>query len=194
MAVKRSPTGAKARLYIASGASTVTDLHGLLSSYTDKYNPTPTELAARDTLIAAWGNWVLTCPVNVDQSGGTETADDSDRCNPDATIVTKVTNEITFNFRKKKDPTGALPAWAKTHKEAWKNMDLVHILMLDDARTVAGADGFWMLATVTDYSETQPLTEGIEINVTVKPGSTPADTNGIPYLNFDTITKPIPAP
>lgn len=190
MAVKRSPTGAKARLYIASGATTVTDLHGL-GTYADKYNPTPTELATRDAAIAAWANWVLTCPVNVDQSGGTETADDSDRCNPDATIVTKTTSEITFNFRKKKSSTGALPDWAKTLKSAWKNMELVHILMLDDVRTAPGADGFWMIAAVTDYSETQPLTEGIEISCTVKPGSTPADVAGIPYLNMDVITKPI---
>lgn len=188
MAVKRSPTGAKARLYVADAATTITDLHGM-GTYVDKYNPTPAELIARDNLIAAWANWVITCPVDVDHSGGTEEADDSDRCNPDSTIVTKTTSELTFNFRKKKDVSNILPNWVKMLRKAWKEMGLIHVLMLDETRTTAGADGYWLIAQVTAYSESQPLTEGIAISVTVKPGSTPADLAGIPFLNFDVITK-----
>ncbi|MFO0915293.1 MAG: hypothetical protein U0795_20190 [Pirellulales bacterium] len=191
MAVKRSPTGAGARLYVADGSTTVTDLHGL-GTFVDKYNPTPAELVARDSEIAEWASWVLTCPVNVDHTGGTETADDSDRCNPDATIVTKVTSEITFNFRKKKDSSSALPNWVRFLRAAWKSGGLVHLMMLDAPKTQDGADGFWMIAQVTDYSESQQLTEGIEISCTVRPGSTPTDLTGVPYLNWDVMTVSVP--
>ena len=146
-------TGSAARLYVSKPDPQI-DLTGL----------------GTDQSICDWAEWLDTCPVDVEFDGGTEEADVGDRCNPDATLVTKITSEITFNFFKKKDPnTNEVPAWAVLVRDTWKKKENIYILMLDEARDVTNADGFWMIATITGYKEAQPLKEGIEISVAVKP-------------------------
>ena len=120
----------------------------------------------------------LTCPVDVQMDGGTETSDASDRCNPDATIITKTTKELSFNFKKKWDvTTGVLPQWVQDLRNCWKECGNVCVLMLDRPKA-AGADGYWMIGQVTGYSENQPLTDIIDISVTIVPsGNTGAIKN-----------------
>ena len=138
--------------------------------------PTPADICAHP-------DWVETCPVDVSMDGGTETADFSDRCNPDAEIVTKITSEVTFNFRKKKDPnTNELPLWAQQIKQCWKTCGNLYVMMLDESKENGGADGYWWIAQVTNFDETQNLNEGIECSVTLTP------SGNTTYKNFDCIT------
>jgi hypothetical protein len=139
---------------------------------------------ATPAAIVGNAGWTKTCPVNVSYTGGTEEADTSDRCNPDAITIAKLTHEITFNFFKKRIAGNLLPPWAYALRNGYLARTDISLLMLDGPRTMVGADGYWMHASITAFSEDQQLTSEIEISMTVKP------SGNTTFQNFGAVTVP----
>lgn len=169
--------GKNARLYVASGVDGGSN---------------PIDWAALEAAtpgaIAGSADWERICKISVDKTRGTETSDASDDCNPDATLITKKVKEISCEVFVKKDASENIAAvegeGIDRIREAYEAEALISVLSLDAAREDTGAAGDWMLANVTQFDESQPLTDTTQYSFTFVPsGSVVIQNSG--YIKTD---------
>ena len=130
--------------------------------------PTAATLYARDNVICGLAEWSRHCKTTASIAQSAETADVSDDCNPDATIITKLTRSLTFNsFNRKGDGGRPIPGAATRRLDAAYKSEgclLVPVLWLDCERTDDGARGIFMLANVTDFGFTGNLNDPVSFD------------------------------
>lgn len=142
--------GRKAKLYLLS---TETDT-------TDAAFDTPAEI---DTILdnAAWKE---VCAVDVQFNAQKEKIDTSDRCSGSYKAYVPGQQEGTISFKAYKRKPIAAGDWLDILRVAFASDSTITALMLDDARTVDGADGVIANVNVFNMSENQPLNGPIEID------------------------------
>lgn len=108
-------------------------------------------------------DWKVVCAVDVQQNASKEKIDTSDRCSGDykAYVPGQQEGTITFKAYKRKPITSG--DWLDILRTAYTTNSTICALMLDDARTVTGADGIIANVNVFNMSENQPLNGPIEV-------------------------------
>ncbi len=151
-----APTGVLAKLYVLSGGVSAPNV------------PAEIDTSETDANILGDTDWVEVCARDVNLDSSFDEADATDRCNAgyNATIPTTRNAEITFEAIKRKP----LQQYLNILKAAADGRLLVGVLMLDDDKGTAEADGIVMNANVTNFSESQGLRDPITISFTLKPG------------------------
>lgn len=125
--------------------------------------------------IITFAEWDYACVIEANRSGSTETADVSDRCQTDAQVVTKINTEISGSLFKKRNADGTIPQWILDMRNAFRECKEFYALMLDKPINAAPAsgtytvDGWWVRSLISQFDESQPLSEGIQIDFTLIP-------------------------
>ena len=126
-----------------------------------------TDLGNRDLTAG----WVYACVVDMNFTGGSNTSDTSNRCNPNAESIETTTSDFSGTINKRRNRAGELDTIIRKLSCAYDECQPFFAMMLSCRRTDANTHGWWMYGSLKSWNESQPLNGVTQITFNMTPES-----------------------